>query len=278
MSGQFYCAKYNRFLPCEEEAIGKTVACQLCSGTHDAVPAQAGANQRPARMYSLDGLIFGGIFLVLGLVLMFSPGIGGELQWIVVGALFVAWAFHQPLKWWQALLTFVGGGYAMRALLETADPTTKLNILVPCIVALYFGFRRPKAATKAMQSKGELKPRGHECTPIERLLHRDKNKYDSSRSDYDIIYRLNGLAKIAADRCKHRPSQPVHSVRRRGMGRGCLRSGERFVPAIAPAADVASPVAVDAAIGRHPKPLQSLFGMGASERQGIRRTLTAART
>jgi hypothetical protein len=154
MSGQFYCAKYNRFLPCEEEAIGKTVACQLCGGTHDVVPAAGGAASPPAvapRLYSRSGLVAGAFFLLIGFPLMFSGG--GGLQWIVVGALFVAWAFHQPLKWWQALLTFVGGGYAMRALLEIADPATKLIILVPCIVALYFGYRRPKAVTKAMQSR-----------------------------------------------------------------------------------------------------------------------------
>ncbi|MBZ5621726.1 MAG: RDD family protein [Acidobacteriia bacterium] len=174
MKGQFYCTRCAKFLTCAEELIGKRIECPLCGGTHDTIPVQLvpDPNPRaeqegmaappsavtpalpppaPPRRHSVGGLITAGILLFAGFSTLSTPSPQGDsLRAILLGVLFLVWAFRQPLKWWQGFLTFFGGAFAVVGLTEalrSSNPTVMLGTLLlgAAIAAplLYFGFRRP---------------------------------------------------------------------------------------------------------------------------------------
>jgi uncharacterized RDD family membrane protein YckC len=165
MKGQFYCTRYAKFLACAEELIGKRIECPLCGGTHDGIPVQPGAVAdaepgeeqagtapppvAPPRRRSVGGLITAGILLFAGLSTLSTTSPQGamtSLRAILLGGLFLFRAFRGPLKWWQGVLTFMGGAFAVVGLTDALGRGDLLTLLLGAALGaplLYFGFRRP---------------------------------------------------------------------------------------------------------------------------------------
>jgi len=173
MSGQFYCPQIGKFLPCEEAFIGKVVSCPSCGGTHDAMPVQEEQSHGGARnigaptltaphqeasdpaegkcRLSTGGLITAGILLLSGLSVWFTPSGPiresriDSIRAILIGFVFVARSFYPPMKWWQGLLTFFGGGFLVTGLIGALVTGDLARLIAGGMFAaplLYFGFKR----------------------------------------------------------------------------------------------------------------------------------------